>query len=115
MKEGKIPILDPKWQTTASLEEIRYIFREDSENGPVPLLEERWASINELGRFTLKECGGNLVNLLKDCNRSAKVLMDKISKMKMWNDETNYKEQKLKVFKRIQVKCVWKNIEKHSC
>ena len=103
MKEGKIPILDPKWQSTAGLEEIRYIFREDSENGPVPLLEERWASINELGRFTLEECGGNLVNLLKDCNRSAKVLMNKISKMKMWNDETNYKEQKLKVFKRIQV------------
>ena len=100
--------MNPEWQARATLDEIRYIFREDPKNGPVPLLEERWASVNELGRFTMSQCNGSLINLLRESKGNAKILMEKIASMKMWNDETIFQEQKLKVFKRIQVNRVSK-------
>jgi len=101
--ENKMKIFDPNWQSSAPLDALRYIFREDETCGPIPLLEERLASLHQLGRFTNNSCNGNLVNLIRHANGSAMKLIDEIVKMSMWNDVSTFHGENVQIMKRAQL------------
>ena len=102
--DKRIDVFDPKWQSTASADQIGYLFWPEKSCGPVPLLEKRLASINQLGWFTLNNCKGKLSNLIRQSNGSAVKLMNEIISMSMWNDVTQFKGKEVQIMKRAQVR-----------
>ena len=59
--QDRVPILDPKWQQNATLEQVERIFRSDG-TSPIPLVKERHVSLNQLGKFIVEELNGDVTN-----------------------------------------------------
>jgi len=90
-------------QLRATLNDLRVIFREEEGCGPIPLLEERLASLHQLGKFTMNNCGGDLANLIRKSEKSAAKLMQEIIKMSMWNDRATFQGKEVQIMKRTQL------------
>ena len=56
-----MPILDPKWQQNATLEQVERIFRSNG-TSPIPLVNERHLALNQLGKFIVEELNGDVTN-----------------------------------------------------
>ena len=60
-----IPILNPKWQASASRRDIEQIFRPADGCDEIPLLEERHLALNQLGRFIIDKLNSDICNILR--------------------------------------------------
>ena len=60
-----IPILNPKWQASASRKDIEQIFCPADGCDEIPLLEERHLALNQLGRFVIEKLNSDICNILR--------------------------------------------------
>lgn len=68
------PITSASYYATVTLDEVRQIFRSDTEF-PMPLMEERHRVLNETGKILLEKFGGSFLNCVRKSKNSAQELM----------------------------------------
>ncbi|OXB80133.1 UNVERIFIED_CONTAM: hypothetical protein H355_006965 [Colinus virginianus] len=69
-----IPITSASYYATVTLDQVRQVFRSDTEV-PMPLLEERHRVLNESGTVLLEKFGGSFLTCVKTSENSAQKLL----------------------------------------
>jgi hypothetical protein len=75
LEEG-IPITDPSWYATATVEQIRHVFRSSRSNSVIPMLSERVRLLQESGRIMMAKFGGSFTNVIRAVENDAISLMN---------------------------------------
>ncbi|CAB3240127.1 unnamed protein product [Arctia plantaginis] len=102
MKEG-IDITNPGYYSKITKEQLQSILRGDNEV-QIPLFEERFSVLHEVGAVLLTKYNGTFVNCLKEANKSAVKLLDIIvNDFPCFRDVATYKGQKVALYKRAQI------------
>jgi len=82
-------------------DEFAHILRADTE---IPLLEERWKILREIGTNMVTKYGGNAKNLIAKANGDAQKLVELIvQNFPSFSDTAGYKEKKIYFYKRAQL------------
>lgn len=103
LKEG-YDITNPKYYAELSEADAKHIFRSDSGETEIPLLQERIKCLHETGRVLLEKYDGTFVNCIKKANKSAKVLLQLIvQEFSCFRDEATYNGLKVAIYKRAQI------------
>ncbi|XP_047356947.1 queuosine salvage protein isoform X3 [Vespa velutina] len=121
--EGK-PIIDPKYYSKVTQNELEVIFRGDDNNTNIPLINERVRNLHQAGQVLLKKYQGTVskclryivnsnncyhntgtfVECVKSCSGSAeKLLRLIINDFDSFRDEADYKGYKVSFYKRAQI------------
>ncbi|NXY00050.1 QSPP protein, partial [Centropus bengalensis] len=69
-----IPITSASYFATMTLDQVRHVFRSDTEV-PIPLIEERHRVLNESGTALLEKFGGSFLTCVKKSGKSAQRLL----------------------------------------
>lgn len=69
-----IPITSASYYATVTLDQVRHIFRSDTDI-PMPLIEERHRILNETGNILLEKFEGSFLNCVRKSEKSAQKLM----------------------------------------
>ncbi|XP_051689719.1 queuosine 5'-phosphate N-glycosylase/hydrolase isoform X2 [Oryctolagus cuniculus] len=69
-----IPITSASYYATVTLDEVRHIFRSDTEVS-MPMMEERHRILNETGTILLEKFGGSFLNCVRKSENSAQKLV----------------------------------------
>ncbi|NXI11250.1 QSPP protein, partial [Irena cyanogastra] len=69
-----IPITSASYFATMTLDQVRHVFRSDTEV-PLPLIEERHRVVNESGIVLLEKFGGSFLTCVKMSEKSAQKLL----------------------------------------
>lgn len=102
LDEG-IPFTDPNYYADISREELKHIFRSDSDN-PIPLFEERLNVLHEAGQILKKKYDGRFENVVKQCNKSGQNLLKLIvSDFPSYRDVADFGGQNVAFYKRAQI------------
>ncbi|KAK7047510.1 hypothetical protein SK128_016725 [Halocaridina rubra] len=100
--EGK-KIYDPEYYTKLSLDDLKHIFRSDTDSA-MPLFEERLRIFKEVGEQLMAKYNGAFVNVLKKAEGSALKLVDIVTNdFPCFRDAAIYNETEVKIFKRVQI------------
>ncbi|NXL90077.1 QSPP protein, partial [Alectura lathami] len=98
-----IPITTASYYATMTLEQVRKVFRSDTEV-PMPLLEERHQVLNESGTVLMEKFGGSFLSLVKKSKNSAQKLVNLVVKnFPSYRDEAEFQERKVSFYKRAQI------------
>ncbi len=99
--EDDIPLLDPEYCSVIPREQFAHIFRGD---GVIPLLDERWLMLQEIGNSLLRLFDGKVLNLIDASGRDALKLIDLIvTHFPSFEDDSFYKGQRVFFRKRAQL------------
>ena len=94
-------IFDAHYLAAISKDEFAHLLRA---NNPIPLLEERWKIIREVGTVLLKKYNGELKNVIKEANNDALQLLNIIiNNFPSFADSEMYKGKKIFFHKRAQL------------
>lgn len=99
----KVDILNPKFYSTITEDQLEKILRSDTKV-KIPLLSERVKCLHEVGAVLLENFEGTFANVVKKAESSAKNLLDLIvDNFKCFRDEATFKGQKVSFYKRAQI------------
>lgn len=99
--DEKRPIFDATYLAEISEREFSEILRG---NTTIPLLEERWKIIKEVGRVLSERFNGQVQNVIKMAENDALKLLDIIiTNFSSFNDSWVYKKEKIFFYKRAQL------------
>ncbi len=99
--DAKKPIFDARYLTEIEKKEFAEILRG---NTTIPLLEERWKIMKEVGRILLEKFNGEVQNIIKAADNDALKLLDIIiTKFPSFNDSWMYKGKTVFFYKRAQL------------
>lgn len=106
IKDG-VPILDAKYLSNLTLDEVREIFR-PSNGIEIPLLQKRYDNLVEAGKVLREKFDGFYSNLIKDSNYDAILItMNTIENFKSFHDSYRgvnfYKRAQLNAFDIAQI------------
>ena len=100
--QGK-PILDPKFWSNCTTEDIRDIFHSETTT-EIPLLDYRLEVLHEAGNFVIKNFTGSTYEMIKSTNNSAVNLVNLVSaNLKSYCDKYIYKGKQVSFLKRAQI------------
>lgn len=99
--EEDIPLLDFDYCSRISKEEFAHILRGNTE---IPLLEERWKILQEIGLNMTEKFEGRASNLIKKAEGDSQKLLELIvQNFPSFSDISPYKEQQVFFYKRAQL------------
>ncbi|MFH1828820.1 MAG: queuosine salvage family protein [Nanoarchaeota archaeon] len=99
--EKKKPILDPQYLATISKDDFQEIL---DGNVEIPLFEERWKVLREIGKILSDKYDGEFKNIIEESKRDALKLLDLIVKIfSSFNDLAEYEGKKIYFYKRAQL------------
>lgn len=99
--DEKKPILNPRCFSEIKQGEFKEILRA---NVIIPLFEERWKILREVGNVLTKKYKGEFSNLVKEANNDAmKLLSLIIANFPSFDDTATYKGKKVFFYKRAQL------------
>ncbi|XP_017661804.1 PREDICTED: UPF0553 protein C9orf64 homolog [Lepidothrix coronata] len=102
LDEG-IPITSASYFATMTLEQLRHVFRSDTEV-PIPLIEERHRVLNESGIVLLEKFGGSFLTCVKMSEKSAQKLLHLVlENFPSYRDEAVFEKKKVSFYKRAQI------------
>ncbi|XP_050185734.1 queuosine salvage protein [Myiozetetes cayanensis] len=102
LDEG-IPITSASYFATMTLEQVRHVFRSDTEV-PIPLIEERHRVLNESGIVLLEKFGGSFLTCVKMSEKSAQKLLHLIlENFPSYRDVAVFEKKKVSFYKRAQI------------
>ncbi|KAJ1943521.1 hypothetical protein FBU59_002883 [Linderina macrospora] len=105
MREG-IPITDAAYLASISKEQTAYVFRTDdpATQESIPMLDERVAVLNEIGRVLLEKYQGRFSNVLRQAQGSAQRLVEMVVRdFACFRDEHMYMDRVVCIYKRAQI------------
>ncbi|CAM5114763.1 unnamed protein product [Eretmochelys imbricata] len=108
-----IPITSAAYYATMTLEQVRHVFRSDTDV-PMPLIEERHRILKETGTILLEKFGGSFVTCVKMSEKSAqKLLRIVVENFPSYRDEATFKGKKVSFYKRAQILVAdtWSSLE----
>ncbi|CAL8070190.1 unnamed protein product [Calicophoron daubneyi] len=96
-------LLDANVYKDISEEQMKYVFR--SANGSeIPLLKERWMTLQEAGKTLFDRYNGSFINVIKLCEKSAKKLLELLCQyFPSFRDNATYKGVQVSILKRAQI------------
>jgi len=95
------PIFDASYLAEIGKKEFSEILRG---NTTIPLLEERWKIMREVGRVLTERFDGQVQNVIKAANNDALKLLDLIiANFPSFNDSWKYKRREIFFYKRAQL------------
>ncbi|KAM8983600.1 queuosine 5'-phosphate N-glycosylase/hydrolase [Ara ararauna] len=98
-----IPITSASYFATVTLDQVKHIFRSDTEV-PIPLIEERHRVLNESGTVLLEKFGGSFLTCVKMSKGSAQKLLHLIlENFPSYRDEAVYEKKRVSFYKRAQI------------
>ncbi|KAF7265937.1 hypothetical protein GWI33_020678 [Rhynchophorus ferrugineus] len=96
-------ILDPKFYSTITEDQLKKILRSDTKV-EVPLLSERVKCLHEVGAVLQEKFENSFQNVVKEAENSAKILLQLIvDNFKCFRDEAVFKGKKVSFYKRAQI------------
>lgn len=99
--EENTALTDFKYCANISKKDFAYILRGNVE---IPLLEERWKILREIGANMTEKFGGKADNLLKEANGDAQKLLELIVRnFPSFLDVSQYKTKEIYFYKRAQL------------
>lgn len=99
----KVDILNPKFYSTITEEQLKKILRSDTKVD-VPLVSERVKCLHEVGSVLLENFEGSFKNVIENAENSAKILLNLIvDNFKCFKDEAIFKNQRVSFYKRAQI------------
>ncbi|XP_065561387.1 queuosine 5'-phosphate N-glycosylase/hydrolase-like [Artemia franciscana] len=102
--ESGIPITSAYYYSQIDRKVLMRILEADDHCPPIPLFEERYSSLVSAGKTLMEKFGGKFSNILKEADNSALKLCDLvISHFLTFEDEALYKEQRVCIWKRVQI------------
>ncbi|KAK9686526.1 putative Queuosine, Q, salvage protein family [Popillia japonica] len=102
MRDG-IDILNPKFYSTISEQQLLNILRSDNEV-QIPLFKERLKCLHEVGNSLLENFEGSFINCIKQADNSAVKLLNIIAhNFKCFRDEATYEDIRVSIYKRAQI------------
>jgi len=101
--EDNIALTSPKYYQSITLSDAKFVFR-SATSTPIPLLEKRVEHLQEAGGILCSNYSGSVVELIKSCNHSALLLVQKIvSEFASFRDEGMYETKRVSFYKRAQI------------
>ncbi|XP_077985983.1 queuosine 5'-phosphate N-glycosylase/hydrolase-like [Glandiceps talaboti] len=98
-----IPVTSPAYYATITMDQVKHIFRSDSPN-EIPLLEERYNNLREVGTVLNEKYNGSFVNCIRQCDQSAQKLLDFIvSTFPCYLDVATHQGKQVSFYKRAQI------------
>lgn len=98
-----VPITSARYCNDFTIEQARHIFRSDSVI-EMPMIEERVAVMNEIGRLLLDRFEGSFFNCVTEAKGSGKELMKLVvSNFPCFKDEGIFDGQRVSFYKRAQI------------
>ncbi|XP_014599687.1 PREDICTED: UPF0553 protein C9orf64 homolog [Polistes canadensis] len=98
------PIIDPKYYSEITKNELEVIFRSDDNNTNIPLINERVRVLHQAGEVLLNKYKGTFVECIKSCSGSAKKLLKLIvTDFHSFQDEAQFQTYKISFYKRAQI------------
>lgn len=102
MRDG-IDILNPKFYSAISEQQLLNILRSDNEV-QIPLFKERLKCLHEVGNSLLENFEGSFINCIKQADNSAVKLLNIIAhNFKCFRDEATYEDIRVSIYKRAQI------------
>ncbi|CAD7691793.1 unnamed protein product [Nyctereutes procyonoides] len=102
LDEG-IPITSASYYATATLDQVKHIFRSDTDV-PMPLIEERHRILNETGKILLEKFQGSFLNCVRKSEKSAQKLMHLVvESFPSYRDVTQFEGKRISFYKRAQI------------
>ncbi|XP_018572949.1 queuosine salvage protein [Anoplophora glabripennis] len=99
----KIDILNPKFYSAITEEELSKVLRSDNKV-VCPLMNERLKCLHEVGNVLLEKFDGSFENVVKKAENSAtKLLSTVVDNFKCFKDEAIYKGHRVALYKRAQI------------
>ncbi len=96
--------IDAKTLTTIDKNDCVRIFKQDIKNPNIVDLMNKFAlAMQELGDFILTNYLGSFSGFVLSANHSAAILVEKLSKLKLFEDIALYKGQEIPILKRAQI------------
>ncbi|KAM7077113.1 queuosine 5'-phosphate N-glycosylase/hydrolase isoform 2-T3 [Ciconia maguari] len=103
VKYKGIPITSASYFATMTLDQVRHVFRSDTEV-PIPLIEERHRVLNESGTVLLEKFGGSFLTCVKMSEKSAQKLLHLVlENFPSYRDEALFEKKKVSFYKRAQI------------
>lgn len=103
MDENK-PIIDPKYYSKITQNELEVIFLGDDNHTNIPLIKERVNNLHQAGQVLLKKYQGTFVECIKACSGSAEKLLKLIvNEFDSFRDEADYQGYRVSFYKRAQI------------
>eukprot|EP00128_Syssomonas_multiformis_P007236 Colp12_sorted_trinity150504_noHs@10485 len=102
LDEG-IPITTPSFYANITDEQVRHIFRSDTDE-EVPLLPERAKNLREVGTVLMQKFEGSFINCIEQAQNSAQKLLDIVtSSFSCFNDVATFGGREVHIQKRSQI------------
>jgi hypothetical protein len=99
--EEKVPILDPNFLESMNSDDLRQIFRGNTE---IPLFHDRLKILNEVGRNINRKYDGNFTKPIEDADKDVFLLLQNIvDTFPSYDDTSVYKGKEVKFYKRAQL------------
>ncbi|PJF16757.1 hypothetical protein PSACC_03459 [Paramicrosporidium saccamoebae] len=70
IEEG-IPMTDPSWYATATIEQLSHVFRSSRSESAIPMLSERIRLLQESGSLMVAKFGGSFTNVIRAAENDA--------------------------------------------
>lgn len=100
MQDG-IPLTDPFFLLTVDESTVAHLL---AGHNTIPLLSERVANLQEVGRVLIDQYAGSFANLLDSSNHSAiKLVTQVVTLFSSFNDITTYEGHEIRFYKRAQI------------
>ena len=101
--EDGIPIIEPEFMASMTLEQLEMVLRSDTE-GTIPLLVERLEAINQAGKCIMEKFSGSFTNCVMRSEKNVSTLLDIIvDNFESYRDMCQYKNKNVSFLKRAQV------------
>lgn len=99
--DARIPLLNPEYLSEIKKSELEKILRGNSR---VPLLEERWNILREMGCKVMDKFDGKFIHLIEEANRSALGLTYLlVNEFPSFDDHSIYNSKEVFFYKRAQL------------
>lgn len=101
--KNNIKILDPKFYSVITTDELSKILKSDTDVN-IPLLTERVECLHEVGNVLLEKYDGSFEKLVKEANGNCEKLTQLIvDNFKCFRDESQYNGKSVSFYKRAQI------------
>ncbi|XP_054750358.2 queuosine 5'-phosphate N-glycosylase/hydrolase-like [Lytechinus pictus] len=98
-----IPITTPSYYSKITLDELRHVFRSETDTG-IHLLDKRLENLHDAGKVLLEKFDGSFVNCIKASENSAVKLIEIVtSKFSSFQDVAIFNGTKVSLYKRAQI------------
>lgn len=103
IKEG-VDIINPKFYSEIDLKTLESIFRSDDGETKIPLIQQRFESLHEVGKVLLEKYDGRFENVIKAADKSAVRLLELIvEEFPCFRDQAEFAGKRVSILKRAQI------------